>query len=528
MRSHLRFSLLVFVALMAFAGFSRPSPSRAQTPPDWLVAMNNIRTAAGLPAVTESTASSTGARNHSLYVVRNNNLTHVEDPNAPGFTTDGAQAGQTGDVGAQFGGGPPPLADAVGGFMTGGYHWEPVLSPTLTSVGYGAASFADAFPGQTPPAGAITGADTLVLNRGVGGHTQTIMWPPNGGTMPFTTYGGGETPDPLASCAGYTTPTGASLSLQLTSTPQVTAATLTKVGVQGNLDSCWFTNATVQFNPNDQAWVSTGHNILGNANAVVIFPKQPLTNGTYCASVTNNGTPINWSFTVGTAPVAPPPPCGQNTGTAANQPTTTTTTNTPNTPNTTTITTNPNTPTTTTTTNANPNTPTTTTTTNTNPTTPPATTTTTTNTNPTTTTTTTTTNTNPAAPTTTTTTPNTTTNANPPTTTTTDANTNPTTGAVATPSWGGTWNSDFGTLTLTQNGNQVNGAFQDQTAAPGTITGTAAENTLNANWSLAPNTPGLAAITLVLTVSPDGSSFTGTFDDGQGFSGNWSGMRTGP
>jgi len=505
MRSHFRFSLLVFAALLALAGFSRPSPSRAQTPPDWLVAMNNIRTAAGLPAVTESTASSTGARNHSLYVVRNNNLTHVEDPNAPGFTTDGAQAGQTGDVGAQLGGGPPPLADAVGGFMTGGYHWEPVLNPTLTSVGYGAATFADAFPGQTPPAGAITAAETLVFNRGFGGHTQTIMWPPNGGTMPFTTYGAGETPDPLASCAGYTAPTGASLSLQLTATPQVTAATLTKVGVQGNLDSCWFTNATVQFSPNDQAWVSTGHNILGNANAVVIFPKQPLTNGTYCASVTNNGTPINWSFTVGTAPVAPPPPCGQNTGTAANQPTTTTTTNTPTT--------------TTTTTNTNPTTPTTTT--NTNPTTP-TTTTTTTNTNPTTTTTTT--NTNP----TTTTTPNTTTNANPPATTTTNANTNPTSGAVATPNWGSTWNSDFGTLTLTQNGNQVSGAFQDQTATPGTITGTAAGNTLNATWSLAPNTPGLAPITLVLTESPDGSSFTGTFDDGQGFSGTWSGMRTGP
>jgi hypothetical protein len=47
---------------------------------------------------------------------------------------------------------------------------------------------------------------------------------------------------------------------------------------------------------------------------VVIIPQQPLSNGTYCISVTNAGAPINWSFTVGSSPVAAPAPCGSGSG----------------------------------------------------------------------------------------------------------------------------------------------------------------------------------------------------------------------
>jgi hypothetical protein len=83
-------------------------------------------------------------------------------------------------------------------------------------------------------------------------------------------------------------------------------------------------------------------------------------------------------------------------------------------------------------------------------------------------------------------------------------------------------------LTLMQTGNQVTGAFQDQTTNPGAITGTVNGNVLTATWDVAPSTPGMFTIALVMTESTDGKSFEGTFDAGGGITGTWSGTRTGP
>ena len=209
-----RVVLLMAIVLLSFSGHFRPEPALAQTPPDWLVAINAIRTAAGLQPVTQNMATTLGATHHSLYVVRNNFGAnggvnpHIEDPNLPGFTADGAQAGASGDIAFQFGGPPPAFHDALAGWMTAAYHWEGFLDPGLTSVGYGVATFQDAFPNQPVPAFdpahfVVTSTETLVFTRTFTNRTQAIMWPPNGGTMPFTSNTGGETPNPLASCPGY-------------------------------------------------------------------------------------------------------------------------------------------------------------------------------------------------------------------------------------------------------------------------------------------------------------------------------------
>jgi hypothetical protein len=310
---------LAVVGLFATVG---PAPGHAQTQPDWLIGINTVRSAAGLAEVTANTASAAGATNHSLYLVRNNfgvngQNPHVEDPNLPGFTPDGATAGQTGDIAFQFSGPAPAFQDALAGWMSGGYHWEAILDPGLTSVGYGTAVFQDVFPNQPTPAfnqaaPVITSAQTLVLTRGTVTPAQPIMWPPSGGTQPFTSRTPGESPDPMANCPGYPATTGASLSLQLPTPPQVTGVTLTQAGVDGALPSCWFTSATVQFSAADQAvWAPVGRRILSSSNAVVIFSKQPLANGTYCVAVANASGPIAWSFTVGPTPAAPTAPCGQ-------------------------------------------------------------------------------------------------------------------------------------------------------------------------------------------------------------------------
>jgi uncharacterized protein YkwD len=306
---------LLFTAVLAQIGLV-PMTAQAQAQPDWVVAINNLRTSAGLPAVVADSASTTGAINHSRYVVLNNLLTHTEVSTMPGYTDSGNTAGQTGDVGA--GGGLSSFQDSLKGFMTGGYHWEPIMDPSLVSVGYGTATAAEVqalFPSQFKPGG-FGSATTIVFNRSFGKPTKPIMWPPSGGTMPYTSYTGGETPNALTNCAGYSTPTGASLTLQLPSAPQVTGVTLSMAGVSGNLPSCWFDGDNVQFTANEKSagWDTVGKTILTYANAVVIIPQQPLSNGTYCISVTNAGAPINWSFTVGSSPVAAPAPCGSGSG----------------------------------------------------------------------------------------------------------------------------------------------------------------------------------------------------------------------
>ena len=304
-------------ALLAQIGLA-PLPAHAQSQPDWLVTINNIRTSAGLPAVPADPASTTGAVNHSRYVVQNNTLVHAEDPSKPGYTQAGDQAGQHGDVGANYanlGGGEPLAQNTIANFMVGAYHWEGILDTGLTSVGYGAATYQDVFSGQAPPNGRIGAAYTLVLNRNYAIPSSPILWPPSGGTMPYTSYSGGEAPDPLANCAGYTTPTGASLSLQLPAAPQVTGVTLTQAGSANTLPTCWFDSANVKFSQADQGWASTGTSILNEPNAVVIFPQHPLANGTYCVAVTNAGAPIQWSFTVGSTPTTPPAPCGSGAST---------------------------------------------------------------------------------------------------------------------------------------------------------------------------------------------------------------------
>ena len=301
----LALSSLAFVAQLGLS----PGMAHAQSTPAWLTALNNVRTAAGLPAVTEDTASSAGAVNHSRYVVLNQTLTHTEDPSKPDYTINGAAAGQSGDVG----GGAPAPQDMLQGYMASAFHWEGILDPGLVSVGYGSATYQDVGLTQAQ-ASYLSAANTLVLTRNYAQATKPIMWPPSGGAMPYSTFSNGEIPNALFDCPGYGAPTGASLSVQLPATPQVSSVTLTQSGVSGNLANCWITGGTVKFSAADQAWATVGTQILNHANAVVVLPQAPLTTGTYCVSVLNTATPpaplAQWSFSVGGSTAASPAPCG--------------------------------------------------------------------------------------------------------------------------------------------------------------------------------------------------------------------------
>lgn len=88
---------------------------------------------------------------------------------------------------------------------------------------------------------------------------------------------------------------------------------------------------------------------------------------------------------------------------------------------------------------------------------------------------------------------------------------------VVTQNWNGTFNTTWGEMKLTQEGNSVVGTYA---YASGKIIGTISDNTLTGTWSvppsyMAPNEAG----DLVLTMSADGKALTGKWRNGS--SGDW-------
>jgi len=89
--------------------------------------------------------------------------------------------------------------------------------------------------------------------------------------------------------------------------------------------------------------------------------------------------------------------------------------------------------------------------------------------------------------------------------------------------WAGTWETTYGTMILSQSGNQVTGSYEHSN---GIIVGTVSGNVLTGTWSEAPTyTAPDNAGDVVLTISPTGTTFTGSWRYGSsgGWAGSWSG-----
>jgi hypothetical protein len=97
---------------------------------------------------------------------------------------------------------------------------------------------------------------------------------------------------------------------------------------------------------------------------------------------------------------------------------------------------------------------------------------------------------------------------------------------VTTGIWAGNWDSNWGDMALTQNGNQVTGSY---THDSGQIVGTISGNTLSGTWSESPSyTPPNDAGDFIFTLSADGQSFTGDWrydSTGSWESGGWTGNK---
>jgi hypothetical protein len=276
-------SVLAILGLFVVAAPIAGAPGVAGD--DWLAYVNSVRALANLPPVTENPAWSAGAVKHNQYMIANG-LTHGEDASLPGYTAEGNDAGNNGNV---FGGtGNYTFRDAIDSWMTGPFHGAGIIDPALSQVGF-------AITASTPPGSTYATLD--VLRGRAAAPSYPVFFPGNGKTIPYRTYDGTESPDPLSGCAGYSAsadaPSGAPIYLLLANTPAVTAFSLAKDGA-GNVAVCEF-DETNYANPDQQ---DLGRGVLAMRHAVVLMPQAPLTAGVYRVSITNGGTPVAWSFTV--------------------------------------------------------------------------------------------------------------------------------------------------------------------------------------------------------------------------------------
>ncbi len=275
-----------------------PTPTAPPTPKpwNWLDYLNQFREMAGLPPAVENPSWSTGTALHSRYMVKTNTVSHSEDASNPWYTAEGQAAAQTSNlIGAS------DLMETsdrwvLDSWMVAPFHAVGILDPHLRQVGFGSY--------REPDGGIQVGAALDVL-RGQAelpvGIRYPILWPGPGTVVDLRMYWD-ETPSPLTSCPGYTSPAGLPLVIQVGSgagVPKVTAHSFVRGSTP--LEHCVF-DETNYYNPNGSLQ-GLGRAILSSRDAIILLARQPLAaNTTYTASVTVDGLTHTWSFTVGNIP----------------------------------------------------------------------------------------------------------------------------------------------------------------------------------------------------------------------------------
>ena len=250
---------------------------------DWLGIVNVYRTQSGLAPVANNPAWSSGAVNHSCWMLLNG-IAHDESPGSPGYTADGDQAGNSGNVAVSSNSSATPRSH-IDLWMSGPFHAIGLLRPSLQQAAYGMCA--------SPPNPSTTqwkSAATLDVVRGnIWGAPKPanpIVFPGNGATTSLTRFIA-ESPDPRSFCGWSGRNVGLPLIAMMPS--NVTSATATLVGPGGPIPTC------VLHKSNTSGVASS---ILGGDNAVVVVPASPLVTGTYSVAVTSNGGTANWSFNV--------------------------------------------------------------------------------------------------------------------------------------------------------------------------------------------------------------------------------------
>jgi hypothetical protein len=260
-----------------------PPPTAIVCPPkDWLARFNYWRSTAGLTPVSENLTWSYGDYLHAIWMVKNNIIQHGETPGTPYYTPEGDLAGQNSNLAVQS---TTSVTDSqfVDFWMGAPFHAMGMMDPRLTQSGFG--SYREVKSGWE----AAAALDVIRGNSFTPGMFATpVFWPGNGKTVPLRTYSGGEFPDPLSACPGYSAPTGLPVFVELGGNIATTVGlnTFTANGVP--VQHCVIDSTNSALSP-----------YLTGRGGVIVIPQTPLQPGVvYVVSLTINNLPYTWSFQV--------------------------------------------------------------------------------------------------------------------------------------------------------------------------------------------------------------------------------------
>jgi hypothetical protein len=295
-------ALLVLGAAGSTAAVEVPDP----IPPNarWLDVVNYFRAMAYLPPVTENPTWSAGAAKHSCYMLLND-ITHDEIPGRPGYTPEGDEAGNNGNVAVSsvFGDSDRRHIEL---WMTGPFHAIGILRANLRSVGYGRCDNQSTRWRSGATLNVISGVDWYAPRP-----PFPIVWPGNGTTTSLDRFVT-EYPDPVRLC-GWSGSAGLPVLALLPEPPANVTTSISGPG--GPIPTCTLYAGNVS-DPTARA-------ILQGDNAVVAMPRQILAPGRYTVTVQTSARTVTWSFTVdpkvaqGIRTPPPPPPSTSTIGDAA-------------------------------------------------------------------------------------------------------------------------------------------------------------------------------------------------------------------
>lgn len=299
--------LVALSTSLAFGGSTTVSAT-APASDDWLGIVNVYRAQSGLAPVSENPTWSVGARNHSCWMLLNG-IAHDETPGTPGYTVEGDQAGNSGNV-AVSSNVSATARSHIDLWMTGPFHAIGLLRSSLQQSAFGICASSSAPKWKS-------GATLDVVRGNVWGAPKPptpVVFPGNGATTSLTRFVA-ETPDPRTFCGWGGQTVGLPLIALMPS--DVTTASATLNGPSGPVPTC------VLHRANTSGIAST---ILGGDNAVVVVPATQLTTGSYSVTLASNGGNANWSFNVdpnaplALTPTGPPAPLGDTTALASQMP----------------------------------------------------------------------------------------------------------------------------------------------------------------------------------------------------------------
>src|SRR5579862_2639230 len=294
------------VASIARVAAPAPAPKRPKSSPTtklfavpmppWLERMNFYRAGLGLDPIRENSQLSAGAAAHARYLLINfgedmrsakpmSGVAYTETPGKSGYTTVGAAAAR--NLQLAWGCSSYDVTQQIDRWIEGPFHRFAVFDPDLAEAGYGEAEKDGCWVAalRLPPSPEEQQP-----------YPRAIEFPPDRANVALD-WVGLEAPDPLESCPGFSRPVGLPLTLQLGRLvdTKLTAHSLTENGKP--IEHCIF-DADSYRNHIHSSQVF-GYWNLRDAGAVVIVPRSPLQPGSqYSVSITADGKPYTWSFTV--------------------------------------------------------------------------------------------------------------------------------------------------------------------------------------------------------------------------------------